>query len=281
MSKITSNISLNNPFNNNNNLNNKNILNNYSLLNQNALTEENLINIPNDEAFTICQRCKQKDSVFSCIVCESYKFLCTKCDNYIHSLPSKQAHHRIAAITNSKKQENHSKDDSKISNKIEDNYISNVNPNKSNSNFNNNNNNNLNNSLDLNYKFNLSPINRLNNLGKEKDNSAAEYNTLLNHNSNSTANNIYNNNNFDLGSKGENNLNRNLISYGSVDDSLANLNGIKNISNNEGANKNNFMNIQESSNVNSYAGGFNSFKIPNAPSFSREYVYEIKVILKN
>ncbi len=35
------------------------------------------------------------------------------------------------------------------------------------------------------------------------------------------------------------------------------------------------MNIQEYGN--NYSNNFNSFKIPNSQTFSREYVYEIKV----
>lgn len=257
MAKISSNFNLNNQF-NYNNLNNNNNTNDNSILKQNASVEESMVNIANYEAFTICQRCKQKESVFSCLICESFKFLCTKCDNYLHSLPSKQAHQRLALIPNIKKSENVNKDDSRILNKIEENNYSTSN--------NNLNNLNTNSSFDLNYKFNLSPINRLNNLGREKDMSGVEYNSLLNKN----------NNNANLNNRGDNN-NNNLISYGSVDNSLANLNGISNM-NNAGGNKNNFMNIQEGGNGNPNSGGvFNNFKIPNAQSFSREYVYEIKV----
>jgi hypothetical protein len=253
MAKINSNFNLNTPF-------SKTILkynnNENSTLKENTQAEEYLINIPSNEAFSICQRCKQKESVFSCIVCESFKFLCTKCDNYLHSLPSKQAHQRLAIVSNNKKPiENANKDDSRILNKIEEN---------NNNNISNNNLNylNTNNSFDLNYKFNLSPINRLNTLAKEKDMSG-EYNALLNKNNNSAANNF----NANLNNRGENNNNNNYISHGSVDYSASNLNGNNNM-NNSGGNKSNFMNIQEAS---------NSYKIPNAQSFSREYVYEIKV----
>lgn len=283
MAKITSNLHQNNPFNNSNDLyklntNNTNTLKNNDLNNNmhhklnNDSSEGNILSIPNDEAYTICQRCKQKESVFSCIVCESFKFLCTKCDNYIHSLPSKQAHQRLAIICNKKKNDNLTMDDSRISNKIDENNTA-----KQSDRNHNNFNYNLNNSLDLNYKFNLSPINRLNNLRKDKENSAADYNTLLDHNRKPSVSNEYAYNE-NINKKAENNANKNLNSYESVDDSLANINGIKNIVNSEAANKINFMNIQESTNNHSNSTGFNSFKIPNAQSFSRGYVYEIKVI---
>jgi hypothetical protein len=45
-----------------------------------------------------CQRCKSKDAVFSCIMCESFKLLCVQCDAYVHGLPSKKKHKRSALI---------------------------------------------------------------------------------------------------------------------------------------------------------------------------------------
>ena len=41
-----------------------------------------------------CLRCKNKEAVFICVNCESFNFLCTQCDNYVHGLPSKKKHRR-------------------------------------------------------------------------------------------------------------------------------------------------------------------------------------------
>lgn len=41
-----------------------------------------------------CLRCNSKDAVYSCMQCDSFKFLCTRCDSYVHSLPSKNKHRR-------------------------------------------------------------------------------------------------------------------------------------------------------------------------------------------
>ena len=43
-----------------------------------------------------CQRCLSKPVSFQCTVCTSYRNLCTRCDNIIHNIPSKQNHRRIA-----------------------------------------------------------------------------------------------------------------------------------------------------------------------------------------
>jgi hypothetical protein len=43
-----------------------------------------------------CNRCHAKEAVFTCLMCDSFKTLCTKCDTYIHNLPSKKAHKRQA-----------------------------------------------------------------------------------------------------------------------------------------------------------------------------------------
>ncbi len=182
MAKISTSVNFNTFQNNVNNTNN-----------ENSGYEENNVNVQNNKIFSICQRCKQKESVFSCIVCESFKFLCTKCDNYVHSLPSKQAHKRIAILPNDNRQiENNKNDESKII-KIDE-----LNQNNNNSNINNLN---TNNSIDLNYKFNLSPINRLNNLNIEKDFSGTDYNSynaLMGQNKNNNRNNNSTNNNFSL-----------------------------------------------------------------------------------
>lgn len=43
-----------------------------------------------------CQRCLSKPVSFQCTVCTSYRNLCTRCDNIIHNISSKQNHRRIA-----------------------------------------------------------------------------------------------------------------------------------------------------------------------------------------
>ena len=42
-----------------------------------------------------CQRCKVKDSSLQCMNCSSFRSLCSRCDSFIHSLPTKQNHTRI------------------------------------------------------------------------------------------------------------------------------------------------------------------------------------------
>jgi hypothetical protein len=42
----------------------------------------------------ICNRCHAKEAMFNCLMCDSFKTLCSKCDSYIHSLPSKRQHKR-------------------------------------------------------------------------------------------------------------------------------------------------------------------------------------------
>jgi len=287
MAKINpNNFNLNNPFNNKSLINKNSNYEQSSTLKEkeNAFAEQSMLNIANIGSVAICQRCKEKESVFSCIVCESFKFLCTKCDNYVHSLPSKQAHQRLALVSSNKTSEKHAnRDDSRILNvnrAVADEENTNNISNYLNNNYNNNNNiNNLNslntnNSFDLNYKFNLSPINRLNALGKERDNAAENIAFVHknNNNSNTAANSLNANNNMNLNSRVESNS-KNFNIYGAVDSSIANQKG----------NKDNFTNEQEGcGNGNSYSGEsttFNSFKIPNASSFSREYLYEIKVHL--
>jgi hypothetical protein len=43
-----------------------------------------------------CQRCHSKEAIIICMQCESFKYLCEKCDNYIHNLPGKKSHNRIS-----------------------------------------------------------------------------------------------------------------------------------------------------------------------------------------
>ena len=46
-----------------------------------------------------CQRCHSKDAIIICMQCESFKYLCDKCDNYIHNLPGKKSHNRVSLNT--------------------------------------------------------------------------------------------------------------------------------------------------------------------------------------
>lgn len=41
-----------------------------------------------------CGRCQQNTAEFSCVACEPFRIYCSKCDNYLHSLPSKKTHIR-------------------------------------------------------------------------------------------------------------------------------------------------------------------------------------------
>lgn len=43
-----------------------------------------------------CQRCNSKEAMFACMQCESFRLLCERCDNYIHGLPGKKGHNRVA-----------------------------------------------------------------------------------------------------------------------------------------------------------------------------------------
>ena len=54
----------------------------------------------------LCQRCLSKPISFQCTVCTSYRNLCTRCDNIIHNIASKQNHRRIAFNLNSNNLEN-------------------------------------------------------------------------------------------------------------------------------------------------------------------------------
>ena len=197
----------------------------------------------NDEIFAICQRCKCKESSFSCLICDSFKYLCSKCDNYIHSLPSKQMHQRTAIILNKNKDnsENYSKrEDSRII-KLEE-----VNPQMGNNNT----------SIDLNYKFNLSPINRA---AVNKDYSTLENNPNI-INRQSSQNYYYSANNQNV-NQSINLNNKTFTDRINPQETLP-------------VNKNT-INIEENSN--SIQNTLNTFKIPNAQSFSREYLYEINV----
>jgi len=247
MSKITS-------------LNNFNEFNNNNIIIEETQSDQRIVNISNEEEFSICQRCKQKESVFSCIVCDSFKLLCTKCDNYIHSLPSKQAHQRLAILTINRVNEKKKKDDFNIIN------MDQVNTPKLKLN-----NLNTNNSIDLNYKFNLNPVNIFNSYSKEKESITTENETIYNDskncvntniNKNSSTNNIISSNYTSI-------LDRNNYNVGSENNIFGNY---KENINNDQQRGNYIFNVQENN-----TNAFNTFRIPNSQNFSREYVYEIKV----
>jgi hypothetical protein len=145
--------------------------------------------------FTLCLRCKNKEAVFNCLSCDSFKFLCTQCDNYVHSLPSKKNHRRNAILeqVNIINQE-------EVCNIRRDEYDGN---------------NYDRNTIDWDYKFNLSPVNNeYNNKDKENINiqdQSTNINTntkQLNTISNSSYNNLHNinNNNINSGSRSNYNL---------------------------------------------------------------------------
>jgi hypothetical protein len=95
-------------------------------------------------------RCKNKEAVFICVMCDSFKLLCTRCDNYVHGLPSKRKHKR-KALTGEKNFSNNEKISEKINNSSCEDVISrstnfneiNSSPSKK---------------IDWDYKFKLSPI---------------------------------------------------------------------------------------------------------------------------
>ncbi|MCQ2816275.1 MAG: hypothetical protein MJ252_03315 [archaeon] len=43
-----------------------------------------------------CQRCNNQNAIFGCMNCENFRLLCDRCDKYIHSLPGKTDHSRMA-----------------------------------------------------------------------------------------------------------------------------------------------------------------------------------------
>ncbi len=66
-----------------------------------------------------CYRCKNKEAVFSCLNCETFKLLCTQCDSYVHGLPSKSKHRR----TTMNKSEGSSKNPMLINDNHKENFI--------------------------------------------------------------------------------------------------------------------------------------------------------------
>ena len=45
---------------------------------------------------TYFQNNHSNENIIICMQCESFKYLCEKCDNYIHNLPGKKSHNRIS-----------------------------------------------------------------------------------------------------------------------------------------------------------------------------------------
>lgn len=41
-----------------------------------------------------CSRCKMKEAELICNLCEPFKYFCSSCDEYVHTLPSKRKHSR-------------------------------------------------------------------------------------------------------------------------------------------------------------------------------------------
>jgi hypothetical protein len=46
----------------------------------------------------ICERCKFQPGYYTCDTCQPLNIFCLKCDNYLHSLPSKKQHKRMALL---------------------------------------------------------------------------------------------------------------------------------------------------------------------------------------
>ena len=65
----------------------------------------------------VCQRCLSKPISFQCTVCPSYRNLCTRCDNIIHNISSKQDHRRIA-INQTKSSQELKQENNILDNKI-------------------------------------------------------------------------------------------------------------------------------------------------------------------
>lgn len=53
-----------------------------------------------------CLRCKNKEVVYICVNCDSFKFLCSQCDSYVHGLPSKKRHKRNVVLVDTNFSEN-------------------------------------------------------------------------------------------------------------------------------------------------------------------------------
>ena len=77
----------------------------------------------------ICQRCLSKPVSFQCMVCTSYRNLCTRCDNIIHNISSKQDHRRIAIDQTISHKENKDENNTLNNNKINKSVINPILPN--------------------------------------------------------------------------------------------------------------------------------------------------------
>ena len=77
----------------------------------------------------ICQRCLSKPVSFQCMVCTSYRNHCTRCDNIIHNISSKQDHRRIAIDQTISHKENKDENNTLNNNKINKSVINPILPN--------------------------------------------------------------------------------------------------------------------------------------------------------
>ena len=64
-----------------------------------------------------CQRCNGKEAMFACMQCESFRLLCERCDNYIHGLPGKKGHNRVAMTPQGEKSLRDKQNNNKNNNK--------------------------------------------------------------------------------------------------------------------------------------------------------------------
>jgi hypothetical protein len=52
-----------------------------------------------------CHRCRSKEATYTCLMCDSFKYLCNQCDLYVHGLPSKKKHKRAICNYDNQKME--------------------------------------------------------------------------------------------------------------------------------------------------------------------------------
>ena len=95
-----------------------------------------------------CLRCKAKEAIFVCMLCDSFKFLCSRCDTYVHSLPSKRGHKRNSLVKENEECtcniQNNNNEHSNLNEQIIDQRLSNEV---------------INHSGNVDFQFNVSPIN--------------------------------------------------------------------------------------------------------------------------
>lgn len=189
-----------------------------------------------------CQRCLTKPVSFQCTVCTSYRNLCTRCDNIIHNISSKQNHRRIAINQTIFQQEENNQDKNILEN-----------------------NKNLNNSA-------INPIFK-NNLELDNDfNSQQRHNSIgMEQNEQiSNINNITTQNNNLLISQ----MRKSLNDYYNLNNMMNN-----NLENNK-INNNSFLNLgSPQCNILNQGSTFNS-NLLIADKYSKEYVNEIKKVFK-